>query len=721
MKSFPRSRVSLGLMAAVGACLGGPSIGADQAPVKAAPANATPAIPHAVYNDRKAPLEARVNDLLGRLTQPEKLSLLALDSHSDGLKLNLPAILRLGVPSVSTVDAPQGVRQGPSTVFPTGIIMASTWDPALIRRVGAVIGQEARAKNRQIIYGPCSNIQRTPQGGRDFENFSEDPDLAAQMAVSYIKGMQGEGVAACMKHFICNDQEHGRHDFNIQVDERALHEIYLPPFEAAVTQGHLWSLMSSLNQVNGQFAAQNKPLLQDMVKGQWGWDGLVIGDWGAVHDTAAALNGGTDVEMPEPRLYTPAAITAALTGKTVTQALIDDKVKRVLRLMVRTRMLDGPPPAPPATENTPTHQAVARQVAEEGITLLRNVRNLLPLDAHKIKSLAVIGPNASDTRLGGRWSADVPPYYKVSVLDGLKARAGSGVDVQFAQGCPRTGTGDAATLAAAVALAAKSDVAVVVVGTDNNYIGEELDPPDLYLPGDQDKLIAAVAAANKNTIVVLNNGMPLLMGRWLSQTPAVLEAWYSGQEAGNAVAAILFGDVSPSGRLPLTIANRRQDYSDWGTYPGKDQTVTYSEGVYVGYRHFDKQSVTPLYPFGFGLSYTTFAYSGLRAPATIRSGQPATVHVAVRNTGQRAGDEVVQLYVQPLSPKIDRPYQELKSFGRITLRPGQAGDVTLTLDPRAFAYWDVTHHRWQTDPGSYTLAVGSSSRDIRAQVTVKVE
>ena len=689
------------------------SASADAPPVPPSPPAAV------VYTNPAAPVEARVEDLLGRLTLPEKFSLLALEAP-EALRLNTPPIPRLGVPSLRTCDAPEGLRDGPATAFPMGVVTASTWNPNLARLEGAAIAEEARAKNRQVIYGPDVNIQRSPQGGRGFECYSEDPYLSARMGVAHIEGMQGRGVAACVKHLVCNDQEYERQHINVVVGERALHEIYLPPFQAAVEQAHVWTLMDSLNQINGTYASQSRPLLTDLVKTAWKWDGLVISDWGGIHSTADAANAGTDMEMPAPRFYAPDALGDALDKKLITQAVIDDMVRRVLRVMVRTGLLDGPKPPDPAAVNSPAHQKLALKVAQEGMILLKNAHNVLPLDRRTIKSIAVIGSNAQDTQLGGRWSASVQPFYSVSVLDGIKKLALPTTTVQFAEGCPRTGGSSPAGIRAAAALAAKADVAVVVVGMDSDYEGEALDPPNINLPGDQDALVQAVAAANKNTIVVLNQGTPILMDRWLGQVSGVLESWYAGQEQGNAVAGILFGDVNPSGKLTETIGARREDYSDFGNYPGTDDVMTYGEGIYVGYRHFDKAKITPLFPFGFGLSYTTFSYSALKVPSAIKPGQPAMVRLTVQNTGLRAGDEIVQLYVHDLAPKTDKPVQELKGFHRVSLQPGRRVTVSLPLDPDAFAYWDVTRHRWKADPGRYELRVGSSSRDIRLRGVVRL-
>lgn len=675
-------------------------------------------LPNAVYAKPNAPIEARVSDLLRRLTQPEKLSLLALIGYGDPQKLNLPEIPRLGIPSLRTTDAPEGIRDGKATAFPMEVVMASSWDPLLVRQIGAAVGEEAKAKNRQVVYGPAVNIQRTPQSGRYFENFSEDPFVDAQMAMAYIGGMQSRGVASCLKHFICNDEETDRHNMNVVVDERTLREIYLPAFNAAATKAHVWAVMPALGQINGEFCAQSKPLLQDLFKTKWGWNGLAISDWGSVHDTSSSINGGTDIEMPQPDHYSPVSLRFALEQKRITQAQIDDAVRRVIRLMVRTGRLD-PPKAPdsPAV-NSPAHQALARKAAQEGIVLLKNADHFLPLPK-TLKSVVVVGPNAQDTQLGGRWSADITPFYRVSILDGIKTKLGTNANVSFDQGCPRTGLSALGAIDHAAALAKTADVAIVVVGTDNTYEGEELDPPDLHLPGDQEKLIEAVAAANPHTLVVLNCGTPLLVAGWLPHVAGLLETWYSGQEAGNAAADILFGDVTPSGKLAGTWANSREDYSDWGSYPGTNSIVHYLEGISVGYRHFDKKKISPLFPFGYGLSYTTFVYSKLTVPSKVKTGTPAALTVVVQNTGTRAGDEIVQCYVRPLTPKVSRSVRELKAFARVSLLPGQTKTLTLTLPPNAFAYWDIKKHDWQTDPGAYALDIGASSRDIRLSGVVQ--
>ena len=699
-------------------CLAASIARADVPPTPKPPAATTPAAPPApapLYTDPKMPVEARVSDLLGRMTQPEKLSLLALQ-QVDGL--TTPAVPRLNLPPIRTADAPQGVRDGQSTFFPMGIVMGSTWDPPLIRRVGVTLGQEAKAHNRQIVYGPDVNIHRSPQGGRNFESFSEDPFLSARLGTAYVLGEQSEGVATCVKHYACNEQETARDNINVIVDERALREIYLPAFYASCVQAHAWSIMPALDHVNGVWSAENTHLLSDVLKGEWRYDGMVLGDWGSVHDTVPAVLAGDDMEMPHPDHYSPGAIQAALDQKQITQDQVDDMVRRILRLMARTGLLDGK--APVGALNTPEHQKLALQVAQEGITLLKNANALLPLDRNKVKTIAVIGPNAAANSLGGRWSADVQPFYSISVLDGLKKKLGDKVAVSFAEGCPRTAPAGGTSIADAATLAGKADVAVVVVGLDNNIEGENLDPPNLHLPGDQDKLIQAVTAANKNTVVVLVNGTHILMDQWLDKVPGVLESWYAGQDAGTAVSDILFGDVNPSGKLPDSLAVKREDYCDNGNYPGTNGNVTYAEGIYVGYRHFDKHNIVPLFPFGYGLSYTTFAYSGLKVPSVMKRGQSVTVQVTIQNTGKRAGDEIVQLYVHDLAPKVDRPIRELKGFQRVSLLPGQKKQVVFTLEEGAMAYYNVALKRWKSNEGQYAIEIGASSRDIRTKGVLRL-
>ncbi len=796
------------------------------------------------YKDVNMPLEARVSDLLGRLTQAEKLSLLS------GTDFTTQPIPRLGIPPMGMVDAGQGVRgglgstQGPATLFPSGVAMASTWNPALVGRIGKAIGEEALNKGTgaQVLLGPAVNIQRSPLGGRNGEYFSEDPYLAGKLGVGYILGMQSAGCGACLKHYACNNEEADRDSVNVRVSERALREIYLPAFEMGVKEAHPWTIMSSYNRINGFHATTNKYLLTEVLKKCWGFDGMVMSDWGAVHETARVVAAGNDLEMPGPGHLSPEKVASALKRGQITQAEIDDNVRRILRTLIRVGLLDEPRVPNHAVVNSPEHQRLTFEAASQAIVLLKNEGDLLPLNPAKIHSLAVIGPAAADMQLGAAGSPGVQPFYSINPLDGIKKRAGGTVTVAYvrgiesgdpipasalqlqaeyfsnrtlegapalvqnetqiqadwntklpAPGVPRTnfsvrwagtltapvsgrytlsltaddgsrlvldgktlidhwfeGAGSTQTIevtlaaghfyplrveyfqaagdayarlnwtvpgrtyfTAATAAASHADAAIVVVGTAGTE-GEGNDRPSMNLPGTQDALIQAVAAVNKNTIVVLNNGTPVEMTKWLKEVPGLIEAWFPGQEGGAALAAILFGDVNPSGKLPTTLAAAREDYPDFGHFPGVLGHVDYTEGIYVGYRHFDKAQIAPLFPFGYGLSYTTFRYGPITlSRAALAPAGTLTASVNVSNTGKRAGAEVVELYVHDPAPKIDRPVRELKGFQKVWLGPGETKAVSLTLTPRAFAYCDVPHKQWKADAGRYEIEIGASSRDIR--------
>ena len=700
-----------------------------------------PAPPPALWKNTRMPVESRIDNLLSLLTLDEKINLLSLKGN-----LSTGQVDRLGIPSMPMADGPNGLRDGQSTSFPLGISAASTWDLPLIRREGEAIGEETAAKGKDCIYGPCVNIHRTPQGGRNMESYSEDPYLASRMAVQYIEGVQSRGVAACVKHFVCNNQEAFRHSVNVKVSERALREIYLPAFEASVREAHVLAVMSAFNQVNGTYASESYDLLTNRLKNQWGFPGFVVSDWGAIHDTVKAVTAGTDIELPVPDRYASGPIKDALAQRKITQGQIDDKVRRLLRVMLLTGQLDRPKVSDPKKIDTPGHRLVARKIAQEGIVLLKNSGGVLPFDIKTIKSIAVFGPNATPNQLGGRWSADVQPYANISPLDGIRAFVGKNVLVNYMSGMgpglqhfdpvkPSVLAGAIGVTsrsevvppaagpdpyAAVKSLAAKSDCAVVLVGLTNYLEGEEMDPPSLSLPSGQDALIQAVASANKHTVVVLNNGTPIDTNSWTNAVPGIIEEWYAGEEAGNALADILFGKVNPSGRLPDTIAFRREDYSDFPNYPGDGKNVSYSEGIYVGYRHFERAHILPRYPFGFGLSYTKFRFGKISCMPTMHASGKLIVSIPVRNIGKRSGAEVVQLYVSDLHPPIDRPVKELKGFARLTLAPGKADVATYTLDATALRYFDESANKWKVHPGRYALLVGASSADIRDRRVIQV-
>lgn len=806
------------------------------------------------YLDSKAPLETRVTDLMSRLTTDEKISLLT------GTDFTVRPIPRLNIPVLAMADAGQGVRggssttQGPATAFPAGVNMASTWNPAVVGQVAAAIGVEAQNKGTgvQVMLGPAVNIQRSPLGGRNGEYFSEDPFLAGHLAAAYIRAMQGTGTVACIKHFAANNEEVDRGYVNVMVSERALREIYLPAFEAGVKDGGVWTVMSSYNRVNGPHASANTYLLTDVLKKCWGFDGLVMSDWGGVHETARTINAGNDLEMPGPGLLNPEKVKSALERGQTTQAQIDQNVQRILRTIVRSGLLDGTKTPNHALVNSDAHRTVALQAALESLVLLKNQNQTLPLDAKKLRSIAIIGPAATNFQIGAAGSPGVGALREVGALEGIRDRVGTGVTVKTASGeaqgnefaagtlmvpgsteagfrgeyfgnknldgtptvtrtdgqinfgtpptpigntnwsahwtttlIPRKsgptvflfraddgcrlfldgkaiidswqdsaatthtasvdlkagqkyelraeyyqGGGDAVakltwqepgedSYAGVTELAKQSDVVILCLTTHGTE-GEGQDRPSMALPNNQDELVRQVVAANPRTIVVLNNGTPVSMP-WLGSVPALVEAWFPGQEGGRALAQVLFGDVNPSGHLPTTLGVKRDDYPDTPNFPGTNGKVRYDEGIYVGYRAFDKRNIAPLFPFGYGLSYTTFRLSNLKlsSPTLAANGQ-LTASVQVTNTGRSAGAQVVQLYISDPNPKIDKPVRELKGFSKVFLQPGQSQTVTLPLTPRDFAWCDAKAKGWRADAGQYNIEVGDSSRNLTQKATVRL-
>ena len=711
------------------------------------------------YKNPSLPVEQRVQDLLGRMTLEEKV---AMVSGADWMQ-SVPNE-RLGIPSIKMSDGPLGIRSwsGPSaqtnapsarvevttTSFPASVAMAATWDTDVVQAQGRAIAQELKALGRDMILGPTVNINRTPLWGRNFEGYGEDPYLTSRLGVAYIKGVQAEGVIATVKHFDANNQEFERHRVDAKISERALHEIYFPAFKAAVQEAGVWSVMSAYNKVNGVYCAENPFLLTDVLRKQWGFKGFVVSDWGSTYSTANTVNAGMDIEMPggEPMkiwLQTPRSqaagnsggwltsdkVLADISSGKISRATVDENVGNILRVIFVTGLFDKPHVAiGEADVDTPEQRAVARKGATESIVLLKNSGDVLPLNASKIHSIVVIGPNAAVARTGGGGSSLVRPKYSISPLKGIQDRAGSQIQVSNVLGVSMEGEDNAKDtpemreqlLNEAVAAAGKADVAILVVGRSSANESEDFDIKSLDLPAGQDELIQAVAKANKNTVVVINAGGPVLMDKWLDQVPAVLHMWYGGQEGGNAIASILFGDANPSGKLPVSFVKRWEDAPAYGHYPGENLQVDYAEGIYVGYRYFDTKKVEPLFPFGYGLSYTNFAYSDLKVSPGKKAGEPVEVSLKVRNTGARAGAEVVELYVHDGHSSVDRPAKELKGFRRVNLAPKESQTVRFTLDHDAFAYYSTAKKDWVVEPGQFEILVGASSRDIRLKSAVNV-
>ncbi|GAB3636634.1 glycoside hydrolase family 3 C-terminal domain-containing protein [Hymenobacter arcticus] len=724
--------------------------------------------PTATPPNRQAALtthDAEINALLQKLTLEEKVHMIHANSA-----FAAGGVPRLGIPEVMTSDGPHGVRpeQGRNwkppvgaddagTYMPTNNTLAATWNPALGYAYGTVLGSEANARGKDIILGPGINIVRAPLNGRNFEYLSEDPYLVSEMVVGYIKGVQDQGVSACVKHFAANNQETHRDDIDVNMSERALREIYLPGFRAAVQQGGVYSLMGSYNKFRGTYATENAYLMNDILKGEWGFKGLVMSDWASVHNTQEALRNGTDLEMgTDLALMYKSIDQSAATASTATTTparsyydrffladpaleatkkdptllpLLDDKVRRILRVMYATHMLGGPKRQPGAY-NTKEHQATALKVAEEGIVLLKNEGNLLPLKK-SIKTVAVIGANADRANSMGGGSGQVKAKYEITALQGIKNELGSGVNVTYAPGytIARDQKADPQLIAQAVAAAKAADEVIFVGGSthgydytkwnDNAYDAESVDKPDLKMPFGQDELVQAVLAANPRTVVVLLGGGPIEVAAWAGQARGIIEAWYPGMEGGNALAHILFGDVNPSGKLPFTFPVKLEDapamkLGEYPSTPGNPLKQTYKDDIWVGYRYYDTYQVKPQFAFGHGLSYTTFDYGKL---SVTPGPQRATVTLTVRNTGKTAGSEIVQLYVKDLKASVKRPEKELKAFDKVALKPGESRTVTMQLPATAFQYYDEAKKQWVLEPGQFEVLVGSASDDIRQKAT----
>jgi beta-glucosidase len=678
-----------------------------------------------LYRDITKPIDARVDDLLSRMTIEEKLALVHADS-----KFTTAAIPRFGLPRRWLSDGPHGVREdvGPDTWIPAGrtddfasfmpalIGLAATWNPELASAYGKVIGEEARQRGKQIMLGPGMNIMRTPLNGRNFEYAGEDPFLSSRMVVNYIRAVQAEDVASCAKHFVANDQEWERGKINVEMDERALREIYLRPFQAAVQEAGVRTVMSAYNKFRGQYCSENDYLLNKILKGEWGFKGLVMSDWNGTHSTRGPVLNGLDLEMgteisPYDRFFLAGAFREGLKSGEFPMSVLDDKARRNLRQILETKILEG---RAPGALNTKEHQATARRIAEESLVLLKNDNEALPLDADKIKSVAVIGENAIQLQAYGGGSARIKTFYEITPLEGILRRIGGRANISFAIGYNEKQDPELANQA--VRAASQADVVIYVGGLNHRayFDAEATDRKDMRLPYKQDELLARLLEANPRTIVVLLGGGPMEMGSWLSKAPAVLQAWYPGMEGGNALARVLFGDVNPSGKLSCTFPKRLEDSPAhaMGNYPGKDLTVRYEEGLLVGYRWFDTKDIEPLFPFGFGLSYTRFEYSDLKLKPSTKDGE-LTAEFVVKNVGARDGAEVAQLYIQDLKPRLPRPVKELKGFRKVFLKAGEQQTVSIPINRSSFAFYDPAQNGWVAEKGEFKILIGSSSHTIR--------
>lgn len=625
----------------------------------------------------------------------------------------IQAIERLGLPAFKITNGPLGAGPGdtrqplPATALPSPLALASTWDPELAGTFGRVAGHEVGQRGDHLLEAPGLNIIRVPQNGRNFEYFSEDPYLTACLAVPEIRGIQSQGIIAEAKHYAANNQETDRKTINEIIDERTLREIYLPAFEAAVKQADTAAIMCAYPSVNGQFGCENTHLLKDILRGDWGFKGFVQSDYTAAHTTVAAALAGLDLAMKHD-VWSDEAMKGVIAKGDLSEAVIDTMLVRRYTQMFRFGWFDHPPATEPIAAKE--DGAIARSIAEQGAVLLKNGAGkqspLLPLDVKALHSIAVIGPYAGAAHTGGSGSSRVTPLYTVTPVEGIKNVVAKDVIVNY---------NDGIDTAAAVALAKSSDLVLVMVG---NRDGEGHDRPNLELPENQNQLISAVAAANPRTVVILKTGGPVVMP-WLDQVPAVVEAWYPGEEDGNAVAELLFGKANFSGRLPMTFPKKEGDAPAHTPqqYPGFNGTATYSEGLKVGYRWYDSQKIEPLFPFGYGLSYTTFSFSklsvsGLTAsPMRLQPNAQVNVSFDITNTGSRAGSDVAQVYVT-FPASTGEPPKQLKGFAKVTLQPGQTQHVTVALYERAFSIWETAAKQWAVVPGEYGIRVGDSSRNL---------
>ncbi len=660
-----------------------------------------------------------LNTIIASMTLDEKAALVTGASA-----WTTTSIERLAVPTLLMSDGPHGVRRVPdihamgapslpATCFPTASSLACTWDVALVQEMGVALGEEALALDVGVLLGPGVNMKRSPLGGRNFEYFSEDPFLAGELAVALIEGIQSQGVGTSLKHFAANNQEHERFRINAVVDERTLREIYLPAFEKAVKKAQPWTVMCAYNKLNGVYASEHIALLMHILKEEWGFEGFVVSDWGAVHDSVAALKGGLDLEMPGPQPRRTRAVVEAVDSRTLQETTLNEAVRRILRIVFKAAA------APKgAAFDVEAHHALAQKVAGEGMVLLKN-NGILPLQANL--NLAVIGRAAAVPHFQGGGSSHINPTRVAQPVTEIQALTPD-AEVTYAAGYPADESFQPVLIDEAVQLAQAADAAVLYIALPSYKESEGYDRTDLELTAQQVALIKAVSAVQANCVVVLNNGAPVVMGDWIEGVGAVLEAWMMGQAGAAAVAALLFGHINPSGKLAETFPNRLQETPAYLQWPGENGEVRYGEGLYIGYRYYDARQQPVLFPFGFGLSYTSFTYTNLALSAdTFRDVDGLTVSVDITNSGEVAGKEVVQLYVHDQASVLARPPKELKGFAKVALQPGETKTVSIPLDLRAFAYYHPGHSQWITEDGQFDILVGASSADIRLHATVTLE
>lgn len=710
-----------------------------------------------VTDKEKVQMEKRIEKLIKKMTLEEKVGLL----HGNS-KFYVAGVERLGIPEWSLSDGPHGVRaeinrhdwayagwtNDSASYFPTGTAFAAAWNPELAYRRGEVLGEEARWRKKDVLLGPGVNIIRSPLCGRNFEYMSEDPYMNSVLAVAYIKGLQSRDVACSVKHFAVNNQETNRTTVDVECSERALREIYLPAFKAAVQEGGALTVMAAYNKFRGEFCAENNYLVRKILRNEWGFDGVYVTDWGAAHSTVPSMEAGLDLEMGtlidkyEDWYYANPLIEAVKSGK-IPMSLVDEKVGDVLRVMIKTNVLDPKKRFGPGSMNTKEHQQATYDAAAEAIVLLKNQNNLLPLDFSSIKSLAVIGDNATRKHSNGGLSSEIKAVYEVTPLEALRAKWGDKVDIRFAQGYEKLSTfvegsnngqssgtfssktqeGDA-LLKEAVEVARTSDVALLVCGLNHDYDTESFDRLNMDIPYGQVELIQEVVKANPRTIVVMIAGSPLNMAAVDICSPAIVWAWFNGMEGGNALVDVLSGKVNPSGKMPFTtpVSLDQSPAHALGNFPGRDLKVNYEEDILVGYRWFDTKGLPVVYPFGYGLSYTTFNYSNLNTDKkTYDQADTIQATFTLTNTGDREGAEVAQLYVSDPVCSVMRPVKELKGFKKVFLKPGESRRITLDIPVSSLAFYSEAQSQFVVEPGEFILQLGASASDIKQRISVEVK
>lgn len=723
-------------------------------------------LPLPLYLDDTKPVEQRVEDALSRMTLEEKVAM----THAQS-KFSSPGVPRLGIPEIWCTDGPHGIRSevlwdewdqagwtnDSCTAFPALTCLAATWNPELSYLYGKSIGEEARYRNKSILLGPGVNIYRTPLNGRNFEYMGEDPYLASKMVVPYVQGVQSNGVAACVKHYALNNNEVNRHTTNAVVDDRALYEIYLPAFKAAVQEGGAWSIMGAYNLYKNQHACHNQYLLNDILKGEWGFDGVVVSDWGGVHDTDQAITNGMDLEFGSwtnglsngasnayDNYYLANPYLERIRAGKVGTKELDDKVRRVLRLIFRTTMNRQ---RPFGSFASPEHFTAARTIGEQGIVLLQNKNGVLPIDVNRVKKIAVVGENAIKMMTVGGGSSSLKSKYEISPLEGLQRCFAGKAEVVYVRGYVGDASGEyngvvtgqnlqdnrseEELIAEAVKVAADADY-VIFIGGLNKSAGqdcEDADRKELGLPYHQDKVIAALAEVNQKLVVVNISGNAVAMP-WVKKVPAIVQAWFLGSEAGNAIASVLTGEVNPSGKLPFTFPVSLEDVGahQAGEYPGVKRAdspivdMKYNEGIFVGYRWADKEKIRPLFAFGHGLSYTTFEYGKAKMNRSTMSGsETLELTVPVTNTGSRRGAEVVQLYIADKKSSLPRPVKELKGFKKVELEPGETKEVSFTITREFLSFFDPERHEWIAEPGVFDAWVAASAADLKSKVSFELK